>query len=396
MPYRNHPIFDPLTFGILMLGWLVYIAFSPIYIFTSGLPQPADFAIVIVAAISMTLFFLKQKIIFNRVFSILCLMVALFFTTNICYFYFYKDIQFLYSSVYYVFNAGVFITTIILFKQYPVKVKQWGRYAVFVSILIEFVWLLVFDSKSTYRETGSFNNPNQLGYWGLLSACYLLILNYGERMKWIDLFFFLLCGYIMSEALSRAVMASYALVLIVFFLGSYTSLITKIAMAGLLVFYSFIQVTVFDNPAFILKNFESIERVVERIESIQTEGGSVLAERGYDRIIDNPEFLFFGAGEGAYWRFSHLGGGLELHSGLGTILFSYGFLGLGLFGAFILTIFQRAPVGLWIILFAIMGYGITHQHVRFTGFWLFLGLSYAVTRYVIIPHREQGFSRLPQ
>ena len=378
---HSRPIFDPITFALLVCGWLGYITFAPIYIFTSGLPQPADFLIVITAGLAILLFFIKERIIFNRVFTILCLMVALFFLVNISYFYFYKDIQFLYSSVYYIFNALVFTVTIILFKQNPERVKYWGRYAVFASILIEAVWILVFDSKMIYRETGSFNNPNQLGYWGLLSACYLLILNYGQRMKMIDLFFFLLCGYIMSEALSRAVMASYALILIVFFIGNYTSTVMKIIMGGVVVFYSFIQVTLLDNPQFLIKNFESIERVLERVESIQTEGGSVLAERGYDRIIENPEFLFFGAGEGAYWRFSHLGGGIELHSGLGTILFSYGFFGLLLFGCFILTIFQRAPLSFWIILLAIMGYGITHQHVRFTGFWLFLGLSYAMTRY---------------
>jgi len=344
-------IFDKFTYGLLFLGWLAYVCFAPIYVFKSGLPQPADFMIAITAGLSIVLFFLKQRIIFNRVFAILVLMVFMFFAINISYFYFYKDTLFLYSSVYYLFNAFVFSGTVILFKQNPDRSMHWGRYAVFASIIIELIWLKLFDSNSIYRETGSFNNPNQLGYWSLLSSCYLLVLNYGRRMKWIDIIFF----------------------------------------SGVVVFYTFFQVAVLNNPKFIIENFEVIQKVAERIETIEDEGSGLLVERGYDRIINHPEYLFFGAGEGAYWRFSNLGvRGLELHSGLGTILFSYGLFGLALFGAFVFTIFQRAPILLWVTLASIMAYGITHQHVRFTGFWLYLGLVYAVVNYAVIPRRREN------
>jgi len=384
-------IFDKFTYGLLFLGWLAYVCFAPIYVFKSGLPQPADFMIAITAGLSIVLFFLKQRIIFNRVFAILVLMVFMFFAINISYFYFYKDTLFLYSSVYYLFNAFVFSGTVILFKQNPDRSMHWGRYAVFASIIIELIWLKLFDSNSIYRETGSFNNPNQLGYWSLLSSCYLLVLNYGRRMKWIDIIFFLLCGYIVTEALSRAVIVSYALILGTFFIGNYMSYATKIIMAGVVVFYTFFQVAVLNNPKFIIENFEVIQKVAERIETIEDEGSGLLVERGYDRIINHPEYLFFGAGEGAYWRFSNLGvRGLELHSGLGTILFSYGLFGLALFGAFVFTIFQRAPILLWVTLASIMAYGITHQHVRFTGFWLYLGLVYAVVNYAVIPRRREN------
>lgn len=384
------PIFDRFTYSLLFLGWLAYVSLAPIYIFKSGLPQPADFIIAITAGLSIVLFFLKQRIVFNRVFAILVLMVVMFFAINISYFYFYKDTLFLYSSVYYVFNAFVFSATVILFKQNSERAVHWGRYAVFASIFIELVWLKTFDSASVYRETGSFNNPNQLGYWALLSSCYLLVLNYGRRMKWIDIIFFLLCGYIVTEALSRAVMISYVLLLASFFIGNYMSTATKIIMMGVVVFYTFFQVAVLDNPQFIIQNFEVVQKITERIETIEDEGSGVFVERGYGRIVEHPEYLFFGAGEGAYWRFSSLGvRGLELHSGLGTILFSYGLFGLALFGAFIFTIFQRAPLLLWVTLASIMLYGITHQHVRFTGFWLYLGLVYGVASYVVVPRRTE-------
>jgi hypothetical protein len=95
--------------------------------------------------------------------------------------------------------------------------------------------------------------------------------------------------------------------------------------------------------------------------------------------------MIYGSGEGAHWRFNskthpkHQGA--ELHSGLATILMSYGAFGFILFATFIYTIFQRVPLLLWLSLAALIAYGITHQHIRFTGFWVYLGLIYSMSRY---------------
>jgi len=376
------PIFDRTTLLILMAGWIFYVIFAPIYVVRSGYPQPADFIIAATAGVSVMLFVLKQTLIFNRVFTILCLMVGLFFTINVAYFTVYGDIRFMLASTYYVFNALVFAGTVILFKQHPILLMRFGIIAIVLSLVFELLWIKFLPSNSEFRQTGSFNNPNQLGYWSLLSASYLLVLSYGQRMKWYAVIGLLICGYIATLSLSRAVIFSYGLILIAFFLGSYVGFLTKIAIAIFVSGYSLAQIAIFENPQFIIDNFVFIERVVDRLDSIQEEGTGSIAERGYARIFENPQYLFFGSGEGAYWRFiSERSHGIELHSGLGTILFAYGGLGFVLFSAFVLSIFQRAPLLLWVTLAAIMAYGITHQHVRFTGFWVYMGLVYALTRY---------------
>lgn len=391
------PIFDRFTYGLLFLGWLVYVAIAPIYVFKSGLPQPADFIIVVTAGLTAVLFFLKQKIVFNRVFALLILIVMMFFSINVANFLYYRDVQFLYSSIYYVFNALVFSGTIILFKQDAWRAIDWGRYAIFVSILIEIFWIKVIGSNSEFRETGSFNNPNQLGYWSLLTTCYILMLNYGRRLKIIDVLVILACGYFITLALSRAVLLSYVLILIVFFTNNYLPFLMKVLVCLIITSYTLIQIAVFENISFLVDNFQFIENVVDRVETIQTEKG-VIEERGYQRIWEYPMYLFYGAGEGAYYRFESYGGirGLELHSGLGTLVFSYGIFGFALFSAFVLCVFRKAPMAFWIILTAIMAYGITHQHIRFTGFWLFLGIAYSMKNYVILPSQARASSHPPQ
>lgn len=386
------PLFDRWTENILIIGWMMYIILAPLYFFKSGIPQIADYIILVVAAMAIILFFIKQVIIFNRVFAALALMVLLFFSINVTNFIFYRDFGFLFASVYYVFNSCVFMVTVILFKSNTLKMMSMARIAIFISLVLEVVWLQTMPSNSIYRDTGSFNNPNQLGYWALLCGCYILVLNYGRKMKWYDVLGFILSAYLASEALSRAVIVSYGLIFIAFLCGKYVSVIVKIAMALIVAFYALFQITLYENPAFLIENFESIERIVSRLESIQTEEG-VLEERGYQRIINYSQYLFFGAGEGYYTRFKEFGGNpIELHSGLGTILFSYGIMGFILFCTFVGTIFQRAPFIFWVMLAAIMAYGVTHQHVRFTGFWVFMGLVYAMTRYVI-PHQASAFFR---
>src|SRR5262249_31537568 len=71
------------------------------------------------------------------------------------------------------------------------------------------------------------------------------------------------------------------------------------------------------------------DRVSERIEAIGQQTDDSAAGRGYNRIIDYPQYLILGAAEGGYDRFVNIH--LELHSTLGTIFFSYGIVGSCLF-----------------------------------------------------------------
>ena len=91
----------------------------------------------------------------------------------------------------------------------------------------------------------------------------------------------------------------------------------------------------------------------------------------------------FGAGEGGFERLTQIADKQtkEFHSTLGTILMSYGLVGLAFFGLLLLVIFGRAPLASIAYLGPVMLYSITHVGVRFSEFWIFLALVYAQARY---------------
>ena len=67
--------------------------------------------------------------------------------------------------------------------------------------------------------------------------------------------------------------------------------------------------------------------------------------------------------------------------GLGNVLMSYGLVGIALFMLLLLTVFGGAPWPSVFYLVPIMMYGITHMGLRFSLFWVFIGLAYAQARY---------------
>ncbi len=77
--------------------------------------------------------------------------------------------------------------------------------------------------------------------------------------------------------------------------------------------------------------------VTQRFSSIGKKSSDSLEGRGYDRIWRYKQNLLFGAGEGADYRF---GRAIEMHSTLGTVLFSYGMPGFLFFCRFLCALYK--------------------------------------------------------
>lgn len=386
-------ILDGFLFSLILTGWFGYILLAPIYVFESGLPQPADLMIFAVSSLAIGLYVLKARLVFNRVFAVLGIMIALFSCINLSYGLYYGDSRFFYAILYYLFNMMAFAATVILFHDNAEKTFKFARIAVIVALFLEIVWIILFDSKVTHRETGSFNNPNQLGYWSILAAAILLAFNEKRRMPLIDLIAILICGYLVMLSLSRAALAGYVLIMIGLISGRSIPITAKAGFALAVSFLILIKVVTLapGEQLFELPGFAG--GLEERLDLTAQNDPTKFEERGYQRLWEYPQYLLFGAGEGAYWRFMdvvyagrNVSAGLEIHSGFATILFSYGVFGFTLFAIFIYTVFKRAPVLYWVTLIAVMSYGLTHQHIRFTGFWIYIGIIYGMTRYVL-PNR---------
>jgi hypothetical protein len=112
----------------------------------------------------------------------------------------------------------------------------------------------------------------------------------------------------------------------------------------------------------------STQKEVEAKYSVWTQ----LLARGYMRVIDHPQYLFYGAGQGRDERFGEIDGEVyEIHSSPVAVLFYYGFLGLVLFAAFLWRLFSAK----WNLLFLspLLVYGLFTYGLRAPYFWVALG-----------------------
>jgi len=105
-----------------------------------------------------------------------------------------------------------------------------------------------------------------------------------------------------------------------------------------------------------------------------------LTGRGYGRIALYPEFILFGAAEGIgpekdpRYDDPYMGG--EIHSTFGTLLFSYGFIGLAAFVALLIFVTDFGSLVSIASVSAISLYSLTHHGLRFTNVWVFLGVLF--------------------
>ena len=102
---------------------------------------------------------------------------------------------------------------------------------------------------------------------------------------------------------------------------------------------------------------------------IERKTKDIITERGYDRIIEYPEYILWGAGEGETQRFTKGTSTNELHSTLGTILFSYGIIGLVIMTFLLKKAIWGAPLGIWLVMISPFAYGLTHNGMRQPLFW---------------------------
>lgn len=350
----------------LML-WSLVVLLLPMYFFESGMPQVADFlgAVLVVALIwtwngrlpgqlarplKLLLMFVGYVVLVNLGWSVVSLSFALSAKTG-----------YLLAPSYYLFNGLMLVTFFLLFQRYGEFILWLTVRLVLTSVLIQ-VAVAFAQGRALGRSSVMFNNPNQLGYYALLSACILLLGQKRLRLSTVAVTVGLVaCAYLALLSASKAALASIAA------LGAVVVIAKPRTVVVVLVVFSVLIFT--DNPF-----SAALDRAAQRIES--DESLSFFAERGYDRMTAHPEYLLAGAGEGGYARFRETSaiGAHELHSSIATLVFCYGVIGTVLFGLFMWAVMARSGLHAWLIVATGFAYGMTHQGLRFRLLWLLLAL----------------------
>lgn len=350
-----------------LIMWSLVVLLFPFYVFDSGVPQPADwigFALfpvlvrgwsgrlpgALVRPLKALLLFMAYVVLVNALWSV----ATLTFSINA------KE-GFLMAPTYYLFNGLMFFSFLLMFQRYG-EFLLWLTVrlvlaAVFIQTLIAFAL-----GASAGRSAVMFNNPNQLGYYALLSACIILL---GQKRFQISTLLvtagLAACSYLALLSASKAALASIGVLGIALLISRLRTIVIASIVFGALIYTA--------NPF-----SAAIDRAANRIESDSSYG--FFEERGYDRIVAFPEYWAFGAGEGDYSRFKEISviGAHELHSSMATLFFCYGIAGIVLFGRFLWGALGGAGVRAWVIVGAGFAYGMTHQGLRFRLLWLLLAL----------------------
>lgn len=366
----------PLASKILMGWWAIYLLLSPFYLLRSGNPQPADLFLVATLPFILFIFPLRMPqatlILSGLAFVTYVWMINIFWWGN----HFVEG--FMITSLFYLYNMVVFYLVAMLARHDRQQFVQAMYVLIFALILIQLA-VIVFDIRffriremprlESWRAIGTFNNPNQLGYWSILMAACLVALGHGRRLAVVETIGLLALGYLASLSLSRAAMFSILVLTIIAIVWrgvTARSIMVMCCAAIVLVGLAGLG----KEPVKVFKESDVYSNVVKRWE--KDKGDETPEARGYGRMIDHPQYLIFGAGEGFHQRFR--ADGSEFHSSWGVLLFHYGAVGSVLFLAFMVAVFHRAAWGQILLMGPIAFYGLTHQGLRFTLFWIFLGI----------------------
>lgn len=357
---------------------IAYILLSPFYIFESGLPQPADF---VIAFGCLFLIFSKDFLLYLKldVVKKFIYFLSLTIFINIFYFLFFKsqsiDASAMLSYIfYYSFNFLFFLLFLKTLQENP-EFSDKIAFTIIFCLIVQTI-LAVLGINGGIKGDGTrsvifFNNPNQLGYFALLMLTIFITL----KSKYKQNFYIILLILVISASLilfsgSRAALGGFIILSII-------SLYQLEKKYRLSVFVFVVLLTIATpiiyKTTFIQDKITLIERRGGRNELKNVTEAQV---RGYDRFWLHPEYIFFGAGEGKYDRFDSWHS-LEIHSGFGTVLFSYGIFGLILFSNFIFKVISNNLFSNILLLLPVIIYNATHQGLRFSLLWALLAIIYA-------------------
>lgn len=326
---------------------LGYLLLKPFYLFSSGGLQAADGFLL--AAFSLFLFTTwftpehrKQLGNVLQQHRLLIVFVVLTFVVNGLWFAVYPEFKFLLSSLYFVFNLLAIIVFTAFFKD-KVFLSRVGSVFKFNMLLQLGLWVMQIGRfYSPDRYMGTFNDPNQFGYYVFLSFLFVYIIDAILKNKhtyayYILAFLLIILSGSTGMLLGMGVFSILAAVnFIRIQLISPYKMLQRIMYSLAIVAILFLPLSIIgmsisaniQNAATPLINNTLLERVDEKAEKASGDANiSIFQDRNLDNISEYPFYVIWGSGEGAFGRFEKATyPGSEIHSTLPAILFYYGAL----------------------------------------------------------------------
>lgn len=370
----------------------LYLLLKPYYIFKSGSIQPAD----IIMFIGFLLFLVsKNKEKFLKIISSnykFIVFVICTFIINGLYFINYFKYSFLISSLYYLFNFMAIVLFTIAFDNEEAT-KRIGK-ILKINLLIQLLLIITRTGRyyGSIRYMGTFNDPNQFGYFILISYMFIYLISLKYNNNKGNVFFLLISIYLIIECASTGMFVCITIFLLLQlfdiinhfskFLKRYKNKIvigSFILLPILLIFF-----VINSNYNYIdFSNILIITRIEEKIKKFDGESSSdvsLIKERGYDRFIYYPQYILYGSGEGEFTRFDKTFHQGEIHATFPSILFYYGIIPTFILLKWVYDKIKKINLKILIPLIALFAESFTLLNQRQALFWVLIIFSSSFIR----------------
>lgn len=361
---------------------ILYLMLSPFYFFSSGLPQIADFVLVIGVALNMMR---KRGFSFPNSWFTRILFLFLINTSlvNLLTAFFLQTTRPLLPALYYLYNSLVVFFVLNLYFTYGRVILRFIFWSISVSSLTQFALIIARMDYMRTRQVGFFNNPNQLGYYSLINLAIIAVTSREVRTSRSFLAIVIIINIFLAMlSNSKAAVISGVVIIAPMLLRFFAKKRVKKTRLNLFIaLLPIVLIVLMLYGSSIVSFTGSVYRNTQRrLSAIGMDSDDDITGRGYGRIVLYPEFILYGAAEGIgplndpRYDDPFMSG--ELHSTFGTLLFSYGFIGLS---AFLMLLVIATDFGSLISISAIGAislYSLTHQGLRFTSVWILIGVLF--------------------
>lgn len=368
------------TRGFLNFLLFLGVALLPIYVYSSGSLQPTH-ALLLIFSISviMTYGFAPER------WNVALMVLAAYATTiELAYVFGGAKSWSLYNPLYMTYN--VFLTYSVWLYCRTNGFVYLSRGLVVAAIIalltVGFFGVEVVESRGGTRETGGFNNPNQLGYFSvcLLSLSYLFNRHslYSTPLTYV---MYAIATMLAIMSLSKAAMTA---IFIVLFIATNPRLKREFILPWLIAILLGTAIVLYMISTGAMDQYLFAQRFIE----MGKENDSDIMSRGYFVFLEgNPLTAIIGLGTFKVLKtLDH-----EVHSTIASVFNLYGIIG-GLLFVTALYIWGKAVLrnygffGLLCIVMPSMLYGLTHNGSRFSIFWILFAVS-------LVPYKEIGTVR---
>ena len=371
---------------IVGLLFCIGVFLKQFYLASSGSVQISDMVIAasVLAGLVMGLF---------RIYKIdwsLIVFVALAFVVNVVYFIIYRS-EFLRSSLYMVYNLLVVIIfrtlaqddTVILFLRRVFKLNLLTQLVIF---------LIGFGEYYGPRYQGTFNDPNQYGFF-ILMDLFLLVLCSAYHNKKVHPVWYILAGILIILSISAGMILAYMIFLyfhiVLPVLNRKNTRVKVLVTLGIIVLTAVVFIFWDSILTFIvsLLNWDALTQAVARItrKTGSRSGGNFITnfieDRQMQRIFDAPYYFLYGCGEGMHERFLSISGEYhEIHSSIIALWYYYGIVPYIFFVKWLKDNLKGTPVIYWGVFIATILEAFTLINHRQPFFWMLFVLGCILVR----------------